>query len=183
MSTAVYDIPVKKINGEASTLGEYAGQVTLVVNVASKCGLTPQYEALEKIYRDYRDKGFVIAGFPANDFAGQEPGTNEEIQTFCQTMFSVDFPLYEKIVVTGADTHPLYQALILAQPEAISTAEKPFREDLEGYGIKTNDAPGILWNFEKFLLNRQGDVVARFSPEMVPDDPIVVEAIEKEIAK
>lgn len=183
MSTVVYDIPVKKINGEASTLGEYAGQVTLVVNVASKCGLTKQYEALEKIYREYRDKGFVIAGFPANDFAGQEPGTNDEIQSFCQLTYEVDFPLYEKIAVTGAETHPLYQALIVAQPEAISTSDTPFREKLKGYGMTPNDAPGILWNFEKFLVARDGEVVARFSPDVTPDDPIVVEAIEKELTK
>ena len=108
MSAAIYDIPVRRITGAESSLAEYKGKVVLVVNVASKCGLTPQYEGLEELYRKYRDRGFVIAGFPANDFAGQEPGTNEEIQTFCTTNFGVDFPMFDKITVVGAEKHPLY---------------------------------------------------------------------------
>jgi glutathione peroxidase len=182
MSTPIYDIPVNRITGELASLREHQGSVALVVNVASKCGLTPQYEGLEKIYRQYRDRGFVVLGFPANDFAGQEPGTNAEIQSFCTLTFGVEFPLYEKITVTGEATHPLYQALIAAEPEATTPNPGKFRADLEGYGLATNPAPGILWNFEKFLLNRQGDVVARFSPEMTPEDPAIVAAIEKEIA-
>jgi glutathione peroxidase len=182
MSTAIYDIPVNRITGEPTSLREFQGSVALVVNVASKCGLTPQYEGLEKIYREYRNRGFVVLGFPANDFAGQEPGTNTEIQSFCTLTFGVEFPLYEKITVTGEATHPLYEALIAAQPEAATPNPGKFRADLEGYGLTTNPAPGILWNFEKFLLNREGEIVARFSPEMVPEDPIIVAAIEKEIA-
>ena len=181
MSTSIYDIPVNRITGEPASLREHEGKVALVVNVASKCGLTPQYEGLEQIYRLYRDRDFVVVGFPANDFAGQEPGTNAEIQTFCTLNYSVDFPLYEKITVTGEATHPLYQALIAAQPEAQSNADVPFRDQLKGYGLNVNPAPGILWNFEKFLLNRKGDVIARFSPEMVPEDPTIVAAIEQEI--
>ena len=113
MSTApLYDIPVNKITGETTSLANYRGKVLLLVNVASKCGLTPQYEALEKLYEKYRDQGLVIAAFPANDFAGQEPGTNQEIQTFCDTKFGVKFPLFERITVVGPQKHPLYQALI-----------------------------------------------------------------------
>ena len=182
MSTPIYDIPVNRITGEPASLREHQGSVALVVNVASKCGLTPQYEGLEKIYREYRDRGFVVLGFPANDFAGQEPGTNADIQSFCTLTFGVEFPLYEKITVTGDATHPLYEALIAAHPEAETPNPGKFRADLEGYGLATNPAPGILWNFEKFLLNRNGDVVARFSPEMIPEDPAIVAAIEKEIA-
>lgn len=183
MSTAIYDIPVKRITGEPASLREHEGKVALIVNVASKCGLTPQYEGLQKIYRQNRERGFVVLGFPANDFAGQEPGTNDEIQSFCTLTYDVDFPLHEKISVTGEETHPLYQALIAAQPEAVSNAQPPFREQLQGYGMTTNPAPGILWNFEKFLVNREGKVVARFSPEMTPEDPVIAAAIEEEIAK
>ncbi len=184
MTTAsIYDIPVRKISGAEASLGEYKGKVVLVVNVASKCGLTPQYEGLEALYRKYRDRGFVIAGFPANDFAGQEPGTNQEIQTFCTTSFSVDFPLYSKITVVGADKHPLYAALIQSQPKAISTGPVPFAEDLKKYGIAPNSEPELLWNFEKFLVDRKGEVVARFAPDTKPDDPALIAAIEAELAK
>lgn len=183
MSTSVYDIPVRKINGADASLAEYQGKVVLVVNVASKCGLTPQYEGLEALYRKYRDQGFVIAGFPANDFAGQEPGTNEEIQSFCTTNFGVDFPMYDKITVVGAHKHPLYASLIEAQPKAVSTGPVPFAEDLKKYGISPNDAPELLWNFEKFLIGRSGDVVARFAPDTKPDDPALIAAIEAELAQ
>jgi len=184
MSTAsIYEIPVRKITGAEASLAEHKGKVVLVVNVASKCGLTPQYEGLEALYRKYRDQGFVIAGFPANDFAGQEPGTNEEIQSFCTTKFGVDFPLYDKVSVVGAHKHPLYASLIEAQPKAISTGPVPFEEDLKKYGISTNAAPELLWNFEKFLLSRSGEVVARFAPDTKPDDPKLIAAIEAELAK
>lgn len=187
MSTAIYDIPVRRIDGADASLGEYKGKVALVVNVASKCGLTPQYEGLEKLYREYRDKGLVVLGFPANDFAGQEPGTNEEIQSFCTSKFGVEFPMFEKIAVTGEETHPLYKSLIKEKPEAVTTSEDSFREKLDGYlkqhGTKTNPAPGILWNFEKFVVGRDGTVAARFSPEVTPDDPVLVNAVEAELAK
>lgn len=181
--TSIYDIPVRKITGDEASLAEYKGKVILVVNVASKCGLTPQYEGLEELYRKYRDRGLVIAGFPANDFAGQEPGTSEEIQNFCTTNFSVDFPLFEKITVVGSGKHPLYASLIEAQPTAISTGQKPFAEDLRKYGISPNDAPEVLWNFEKFLVGRNGAVVARFAPDVTPDDPLLLAAIDAELAK
>lgn len=181
MSVSIYDIAVEKITGEPASLGDFKGNVLLIVNVASKCGLTPQYDALEKVYGKYKEKGLVIAGFPANDFKQQEPGTNEEIQTFCQLNYGVSFPLFSKITVVGPNKHPLYAALITAQPKAASAGEVPFREKLKGYGIDTLPEPEILWNFEKFLVNRRGEVVRRFSPDTVPDAPELVAAIEAEL--
>ena len=181
--TSIYDIPVRKITGAEASLAEHKGKVVLVVNVASKCGLTPQYEGLEALYRKYRDQGFVIAAFPANDFAGQEPGTDEQIQTFCTTNFAVDFPLYSKVKVVGAEKHPLYKLLIGAQPKAISTGPVPFEDDLRKYGISPNAAPELLWNFEKFLVSRSGEVVARFAPDTKPDDPALTSTIEAELEK
>jgi glutathione peroxidase len=183
MNTSVQEVPVHRITGEAATLGEYAGKVLLVVNVASKCGLTPQYEGLEKLYRTYRDRGLVVAGFPANDFKSQEPGSNADIQSFCTSNYGVDFPMFEKITVVGAAKHPLYNALIAAQPKSISTSAEPFSEDLKRYGIDPNPEPEILWNFEKFVVDRYGKVVARFAPNTTPDDPALVNAIETELAK
>lgn len=183
MSTTLASIPVEKITGEPASLAEFAGNVVLVVNVASKCGLTPQYEGLEKLYQRYRGRGFVIAGFPANDFKQQEPGTNQEIQSFCSINYGVTFPLFSKITVVGPGKHPLYKALIAAQPKATSTAETPFREKLKAYGIDPQPEPEILWNFEKFLLNRKGEVVQRFSPDTAPDAPELIAALEAELAR
>jgi len=183
MTASIYDIPVERISGEPASLGEFKGQVLLVVNVASKCGLTPQYEGLEKLYELYRGQGLVIAGFPANDFRAQEPGTNEEIQSFCKLNYGVTFPLFSKIAVVGPEKHALYKALVEAQPKATSTAETPFREKLKGYGIDTLPEPEILWNFEKFLVSRKGEVVRRFSPDTQPDAPELVAAIRAELAK
>jgi glutathione peroxidase len=180
---AVYDIPINRITGEGTSLADYRGKALLVVNVASKCGLTPQYDALEKLHSRFKDSGLVVCGFPANDFGAQEPGSNEEIQAFCRSTFGVDFPMFQKIAVTGPDTHPLYQTLIAAQPKAIGDTRPGFRENLNGFlsskhNSTTNPEPGILWNFEKFLIDRNGNVVARFSPEVLPDDPTVIAAIE-----
>ena len=183
MSTSIQKIPVRRITGEDTNLGEYSGKVLLVVNVASKCGLTKQYESLEKLYREYRDRGLVVAGFPANDFKGQEPGSNAEIESFCTSNFGVDFPLFDKITVVGEGKHPLYKELIAAQPKAISTSEVHFSEDLKRYGIETNPEPEILWNFEKFVVARDGRVTARFSPNTTPDDPALLQALEAELAK
>ncbi|MDH7637212.1 glutathione peroxidase [Sphingomonas oryzagri] len=177
--TDLQSIPLKTIDGRDSSLADYAGQVLLVVNTASKCGLTPQYEGLESLYTKYRDDGFTVLGFPANNFAGQEPGSNDEIASFCTTSFSVDFPMFSKISVAGADKHPLYAALTEAEPAAEGTAD--FREKLKGYGMTPNPEPEVLWNFEKFLIGRDGDVVARFSPDMAPDDDRIVSAIEREL--
>jgi len=181
--SSIYEIPVQKINGEAASLAEFKGKVVLIVNVASKCGLTPQYEGLENLYEQYRGQGLVVAGFPANDFKSQEPGTNDEIQSFCTTNYGVRFPMFSKITVVGANKHPLYSALIASQPKAISVTEVPFREKLKGYGIETNADPEILWNFEKFLVGRDGTVVKRFAPDTAPDAPELIGAIEAELAK
>ena len=184
----IYDIPVQRISGESATLGDYSGKVLLLVNVASQCGLTPQYEALEKIYSQFKANGLVVCGFPANDFGSQEPGTNQEIYKFCTGTFSVDFPMFAKITVTGPNTHPLYQTLIAAQPKATGDSRPGFRDNLNNFlathhnGATTNPEPGILWNFEKFLIDRRGNVVARFSPEITPDDPAVITAIEYALA-
>ena len=183
MSAMIYDIPVQRISGENASLAEFKGKVLLVVNVASKCGLTPQYEGLEKIYEQYRGQGLVVAGFPSNDFKSQEPGTNEEIQSFCTTNFGVKFPMFSKITVAGAEKHPLYAALIAAQPKAISVSQVPFRDKLKGYGIETNPDPELLWNFEKFLVSREGEVVKRFAPDTEPDAPELISAIKRELDK
>ena len=183
MSAKIYDIPVKKITGEDATLGEYKGKVLLVVNVASKCGLTPQYEGLEKLYEQYKGAGLVVAGFPANDFKSQEPGTEAEIQSFCTTNYGVKFPMFGKVTVVGEAKHPLYAALIAAQPKAVSLSDVPFREKLKGFGIEANAEPELTWNFEKFLVSRSGEVVQRFAPDTQPDAPALVAAIEAELAK
>lgn len=159
----------------------------LVVNVASQCGLTGQYDALEKLYARFKESGLVVLGFPANDFGAQEPGSNEEIATFCRTTYGVDFPMFSKITVTGPAIDPLYKALIAAKPDAAGSTRPGYRENLERFLGKTNSGPtnpepGILWNFEKFLIGRGGAVIARFSPEVVPDDPMIVSAIESALA-
>lgn len=177
----IQSIPLKTIKGEDASLGDYAGKVVLVVNVASKCGLTPQYEGLEALYAAYRDKGLVVTGFPANDFGAQEPGSNDEIATFCATNFGVDFPMFEKIVVSGPDKHPLYAALTSMAPTTQGDAAA-FREKLVGYGLTPNPEPEVLWNFEKFLIGRDGAVKARFAPATSPDDPALKAAIEAELA-
>jgi len=183
MSASIYDIPVKTISGEETSLGAYKGEVLLVVNVASKCGLTKQYEGLEKLYEELNPKGLVVAGFPANDFKAQEPGTNEEIQSFCTTNYGVKFPLFDKITVVGEHKHPLYAALIAAKPTAVSVSEVPWREKLKGYGIEANAEPELQWNFEKFLVSRTGEVVGRFAPDTAPDAPELLAAIEAELGK
>jgi len=183
MSGSIYDIPLNKINNEPATLGEFRGKVVLVVNVASKCGLTPQYEGLEKLYEKLEPQGLVVAGFPANDFKAQEPGTNEEIQSFCSLNYGVKFPLFSKITVTGPEKHPLYSALIAAQPAAVSLNHPSWREKLTGWGVPTLAEPELLWNFEKFLVSRKGEVVKRFAPDTAADAPELVAAIESELKK
>jgi glutathione peroxidase len=182
MTATIYDIPLTTIDGTATSLRAYAGHVLLVVNVASKCGLTPQYEALEKLYAAQRERGLVVLGFPANDFGAQEPGSNAEIASFCETRFGVTFPLFEKISVKGDARHPLYAELIAAKPEADGNGDA-FREQLAGYGVKPDRPDGILWNFEKFVIGRDGKVAARFNPDVTPDDPKLLAAIEAELAK
>jgi glutathione peroxidase len=182
MST-VYEIPVETIDGTPASLRQYAGKVLLVVNVASKCGLTPQYAGLESLYTAQRDRGLVVLGFPANNFGAQEPGTNPEIASFCSTTYGVDFPIFSKISVKGEDTHPLYRALIEAQPAATEKPGSDFRAKLAGYGITQEKPTDVFWNFEKFLIGRDGTVVARFAPDVAPDDALLLDAIERELAK
>jgi glutathione peroxidase len=153
----------------------------LVVNVASKCGLTVQYKGLQKLFEAKRDEGLVILAFPANDFMGQEPGTEAEIVEFCTSTYDVQFPIFAKISVKGGATHPLYRSLTAIAPEAVG--EGPMRDRLKEYGVEADSVSDILWNFEKFLIDRDGNIAARFSPDVTADDRRLVEAVEKELAR
>ena len=175
-------IPLTRIDGSADTLANHKGNVLLVVNVASKCGLTPQYEGLEKLYNEYKDQGLEVLGFPANDFGAQEPGTDEEIVAFCSANYGVSFPMFTKADVSGANKQPLYAELIAAVPTKQGDVDG-MKERFKGYGMTPNDDPEVLWNFEKFLIGKDGQVAGRFAPAMTPDDPALVKAIEKELAK
>jgi glutathione peroxidase len=180
--TAIQDIPLTTITGDKTSLADHAGSVLLLVNVASQCGLTPQYEKLEELYEQKRGDGFEVLGFPANNFGAQEPGSDEEIAEFCKTNYSVQFPMFSKISVKGDDQHPLYKELTSAIPRAEGDPDS-FREALRGHGIDVSDDPDVLWNFEKFLVARDGTVVRRFAPGVTPDDPMVVAAIEEQLAR
>ena len=177
MTQDIEKIPVKRIDGTDATLGDWAGQVRIVVNVASKCGLTPQYEGLEKLYETLGPKGVTVLGFPANNFGSQEPGTNPEIVDFCTTNYGVKFPMLEKVSVKGQDQHPLYAALIAAQPTA-SSKNDDFKKRLAGHGITPDSESGILWNFEKFLVGRDGSVIGRFAPDVTAEDDLLLKAVE-----
>jgi glutathione peroxidase len=155
----LFDHQINRITGEPATLAEHKGDLLLIVNVASKCGLTPQYTGLQKIQEEYGDRGFSVLGFPCNQFLGQEPGTPEEIQEFCSTTYGIDFPLFEKIDVNGDDRHPIYEELTAAA-------------DAEGH------SGDIRWNFEKFLVSPGGEIVARFNPTVEPEDAQITQAIE-----
>jgi glutathione peroxidase len=158
-ASSIYEFTLPSIDGKPLPLANFKGKAVLVVNVASRCGFTPQYSALESTYEKFKDQGFVILGFPANNFGSQEPGTNQEIKTFCQTKYSVSFPMYAKVSVTGDDQTPLYAYLTKQANPAL-----------------TGD---IKWNFTKFLVDRNGNVVKRFEPDVTPDSPEVIAAIEK----
>ncbi|MDP5310241.1 glutathione peroxidase [Streptomyces sp. NBC_01220] len=158
----LHDIPLHTLTGEPTTLGAYSGQAVLLVNVASKCGLTPQYAGLERLQKEYGDRGFTVLGVPCNQFGGQEPGSSEEIQTFCSTTYGVSFPLLAKTDVNGAGRHPLY-------------AELTQLADADG------EAGDIQWNFEKFLISPAGEPVARIRPRTEPEAPEVVAAIEAQL--
>lgn len=162
LAGSVYDIKVKDIDGKETTLADYKGKTLLIVNVASHCGLTPQYKALEAAYEKFKDKGLVVLGFPCNQFNGQEPGTNDEIKKFCTTQYHVSFPMFDKIDVNGENRHPLYVAL--------AGKDSPFPGD-------------IKWNFGKFLISKDGKIVKRFEPRTTPDSPEVTQAIEAALGK
>jgi glutathione peroxidase len=159
---SIYAVPVRTIDGEETTLAEFKGKALLVVNVASKCGFTPQYEGLQKLYDDFRDRGLEILGFPCNQFGGQEPGTSEEIKEFCSLNWGVTFPMFEKVEVNGDDQHPLY-------------AELTKHPDHKG------NAGDVGWNFEKFLISPEGAVVARFRTNAKPDADYFTSAIEEQL--
>ena len=178
----IAEIPLTRIDGSADTLANHSGNVLLVVNVASKCGLTPQYEGLEALYNANKNRGFEVLGFPANDFGAQEPGTHDEIVEFCKLNYGVSFPLFAKADVTGPGKQPLYAGLIEAVPKKQGPATE-FRERLKGFGMSPTEDPEVLWNFEKFVIGKDGSVVARFAPGTTPDDPALVSTIEAELAK
>jgi glutathione peroxidase len=178
MSASLYDIPLTRIDGSETSLKSYEGDVLLIVNTASKCGLTPQYAGLEKAYEAYREKGFQVLGFPCNQFAGQEPGTEAEIEGFCQTQFGVQFPMFAKLEVNGAERHPLYAALTSAQPLAEALPDSKMRDKLAQHGMLPQAAGDILWNFEKFLIGRDGTVIGRFAPDMPVEAEPLTGAIE-----
>ena len=180
---SIYDTELVTLDGEPTTLAKWQGKVLLVVNVASKCGLTPQYEQLENIHKAWQDRGFAVLGFPCNAFLEQEPGSAEEIKTFCSTTYGVTFPMFSKIEVNGPGRHPLYRQLIAARPEAVAPENSGFLERMSSKGRAPKEPGDILWNFEKFLIGRDGTVVQRFSPDMTPEDPIVMESIKAALAK
>ena len=157
---SIYNFAVKDISGRDVKLSQYRDKVMLIVNVASRCGYTPQYEGLQKIYEKYKDQGLVVLGFPANNFGGQEPGTNEEIKEFCQLKYNVSFPMFAKISVKGEDKHPLYKYLTEAETNPAHAGE-------------------IKWNFNKFLVDKKGNIIARFDSKVKPEDEQVTQAIEQ----
>ena len=177
----LYQIPVTTIDGTPTTLATYQGKVLLLVNVASKCGLTPQYEGLQRLYEQRRDQGLEILGFPSNDFREQEPGTEAQIAEFCSLIYNVQFPLFAKLSVSGEHQHPLYHELTQQVP--VPTGEGPMREKLSGYGIEVNPPPAVQWNFEKFLVGRNGQVIGRFAPDVGADDPRMLSDIEAALAQ
>ena len=159
---AIYDAPVRTLEGGPAALSDYQGKALLIVNVASQCGLTPQYSGLQQLHEEYGGRGFEVLGFPCNQFGAQEPGTPEEIAGFCETNYGVEFPLFEKLEVNGEDRHPLY-------------------EDLTAVPDGAGEAGDIQWNFEKFLVSPNGEIVGRFRPMTSPDDPDLVQAIEDQL--
>jgi glutathione peroxidase len=177
----LYDIPVERIDGTPATLADNRGDVLLIVNVASKCGLTPQYEGLEQLHETYRDRGFSVLGFPSNDFLGQEPGTNDEIQAFCTANFGVQFPMFSKITVAGPGKHPLYEHLTGALHDA--AGREKMEASIRSHNAEPPPRPEVIWNFEKFLVSRSGEVVHRFAPTIEPGAPEVIEAVEAELSK
>ena len=182
MSQKIYEIPVKTIDGAETDLSEYRDKVLLIVNVASKCGLTPQYAGLQKLYADYHDKGLEILAFPANDFMQQEPGTESEIKDFCDANYKVTFPLFAKISVKGENSHELYKHLTETKSET-DVNDGKLEENLKGYGHNRTTPGEVLWNFEKFLVARNGEIVCRFAPDTAPDDERLIGKIEEELGK
>lgn len=182
MQNTILNTDIATIDGENISLTRYQGDVLLMVNVASKCGLTPQYEQLEQLQEAWAGQGFSVLGFPCNQFLGQEPGSEEEIKTFCSTTYGVTFPMFSKLDVNGEHRHPLYQKLVAAAPDAVAPEGSGFYERMASKGRAPQQPGDILWNFEKFLIGRDGQVIQRFSPDMTPDDPTLVNAIKQALA-
>jgi glutathione peroxidase len=159
--SSIYDLKVKRIDGSEESLGKYKGKTLVIVNTASKCGYTPQYQGLEKLYETYKDRGVVVLGFPSNDFGGQEPGSNKEIQSFCKLNYGVTFPLFEKSPVTGSQKNPVFKTLL-----ALSSSQAE-----------------IHWNFEKFVVSPTGEVLGRFPSSVEPQAPTLIAAVEKGLKK
>ena len=186
----LHDFTVTTMEGDDVSLAQYKGKVVLVVNVASKCGLTPQYEALQRLYEEKKDKGLVVLAFPANNFGNQEPGTNEQIMAFCRDRYAVTFPVFAKISVKGDDQHALYQWLTsLPQPKVNDDQRRPGAaapSEQESASPQTDDQPAvggdIPWNFTKFLFGPDGKPVARFEPRTTPDDPALVARVDELLA-
>lgn len=179
--TEIQHVPFNRMDGTTATLGDYAGKVLLVVNTASKCGLTPQYEGLEALYRARKEQGLEVLGFPANNFKQQEPGSDAEIASFCQLTYDVTFPVFSKISVKGEDTHPLYRQLVVAHPDKVGAQD--FLKRMNDNGLGPEQPSDVLWNFEKFLVSRKGEVIGRYSPSMKADDPVILADIEKALAE
>ena len=177
---SIYNIPVKTIDGKDTNLGDYKGKTLLIVNVASKCGLTPQYEGLQKLYSEYKDKGVEVLGFPANNYLGQEPGTEEEIKDFCSTNYNVTFPMFAKLSTKGDDQHPLYKYLTETKPDT-DVNDGGLEEKLKGFGSVRSTPSEVLWNFEKFLVSKDGEIVARFAPDVKPDDERLLAKLDTEL--
>ncbi len=178
---SIYEIPVKTIDGKDTNLGEYKGKTLLIVNVASKCGLTPQYEGLQALYAANKDKNFEVLGFPANNFLGQEPGTEDEIKDFCSTNYSVTFPMFAKLSAKGDDQHELYKYLTDSAKSADISNGDAFETKLKGFGQSRDKENDILWNFEKFLINKDGEIVARIAPDVAPNDERLLAKLNAEI--
>lgn len=168
MPTPLQTIPLVRIDGRPTSLAAFQGKVLLLVNVASQCGLTPQYGGLQSLYAEKRAQGLEILGFPCNDFGAQEPGSEAEIAAFCTKNYAVEFPLFAKIAVKGAAQHPLYAALIAAQPHA--AGEGDLRTSLQKHGLTAAAPKDVVWNFEKFVVDRSGHAIARFLPDVTADD-------------
>lgn len=181
-ATPLHDIALQRIDGSQTTLADYKGEVLLIVNVASKCGLTPQYEGLEKLYKRLQGQGLEVLGFPSNDFGAQEPGTEADIESFCSLNYGVSFPMFSKINTNSQPRHPLYAALIAAKPEATGSGDVKLQEALAKHGLLPKAPTDVMWNFEKFLVGRDGQVLGRFAPDVAPDAPVLVAAIEAALA-
>lgn len=179
MSSDLYSFNLKTITGENKSLADYKGKVLLMVNVASKCGLTPQYEGLEKVYKDFQPEGLEVLGFPANEFYAQEPGSDNEIQEFCRSTYGVGFPMFSKIVVKGEGQHPLYKYLTETKQDAVMLEGGSLMSFLEEKNLLTGNTYDIKWNFEKFLIDKNGKIVGRFAPDIDPQDPLLLNEIKK----